>query len=559
MRFKTRQRKPKGSRRPLRLVGAGLSAALAGGASWQVVRLDRPGIAILILAASLAVPAGLLARCWWQRTPFDIPARLPRHLSTSARVRWLERPFLGWSRTWYGWERWAMGTFEDSVGVIGPPRVSKTLSAGVPQVLLWGGPLVSIAPKPDVFRASAGRRRQLTDRHGGQLLVYAPTEDGLVEGLQPCHFSPADSKDPTTIKLRIASWQEAAKTSLGVENANHWQTGGARILRGLFLACAHHRVRPGDFALVRSWLARRQLEEPIQILRGLHSYAGDQWAAELDGVRRMEGSKERDGFFSAAEVTVDATSAPNVLRSTDRTDFDPERFLLTRSTLYVVSPTEHQRSIAPLLAMLVQDLVHTAYRLHREGRLPARLLLALDDLANCCPLPQLESICSQGGGQGVNVCWSLQSLAQLRDPAAYGEEQAEAIWSATRCKLVFGGLSDERSLARLAELIQLERVHQRQHGQDGKVIHSESWRPLLTAAQLREVPDRWALLLYLNQPPRMLRQPLALNCRQFRALMKPLAEPKGQVKKTGMPARGWRRALTPLFALLLALLAGERF
>ncbi len=527
----SRERRPKGSRRKLPLLLAvfmGLLALMVLG----LAPARGAGLRFLVAALLLAVISVPLGWIYWHRTPFDISARVPWRLSMWPKRGWYQRPFLGWSEGFLGEPRWAMGTEEDSVGVVGPPRVNKTLGSGIPQVLLWGGPLVSIAPKPQVFRATAAHRRPLAEKYvGGRVMIYAPTEDGRIEGLKPIHFSPSGSRDPNVVKLRVASWIEAAKTGKDVENADHWRTGAARILRGLFLASAHHRVRPGDFTLVREWLGRRRLEEPIQILRDLRTFAGDQWANELEGVLKTP-ERERGSFFSSAETTIEATSNPNVLRSTTATDFDPEEFLETRSSLYVVSPTEHQKAIAPLLSMLVETIVHTAYRMHREGRLEARLLLSLDDLANCCPLPQLESICSQGGGQGVNVAWSLQSLAQLRDH--FGVEAAEAIWSATRCKVVFGGLIDEQSLDRLSGVIREERVRTRGETETDKgrrrSVH-ESWRRRLSPGQLREIPDGWALLIYLNQEPRMLRQPLAFKRRHFRAAMLPWSVAERQLEE----------------------------
>jgi type IV secretory pathway TraG/TraD family ATPase VirD4 len=297
-------------------------------------------------------------------------------------------------------------------------------------------------------------------------------------------------------------------------------------------------VRPGNFRLVRSWLSGRDLSEPIAILRQLNTAAGDSWADELEGIQVSPAEREREGFFSSAMTTIAATSNPIVLRSTEASELDAERFLLSRSTLYIVSPTEHQRAVAPLISMLIDTLVRTAYRLHREGRLPARFGIAADDLANVAPLPSLESIISQGRGQGVNVFWSLQSLAQLRDH--YGIEAAEAIWSATRCMIVFGGLSDQQSLDRLSGLIPEERVQAPAESETEKgnqASHHTVWRPLLSAAQLREIPDGWSLLLYLNLPPRMLRQPLAVKRYQLRRHMEawspanaeaPLAQPAAE-------------------------------
>jgi hypothetical protein len=42
-----------------------------------------------------------------------------------------------------------------------------------------------------------------------------------------------------------------------------------------------------------------------------------------------------------------------------------------------------------------------------------------------------------------------------------------------------------------------------------------SWRRLLSAAQLRQIPNGWAVLIYLNEAPRMLREPLAAKRHQF--------------------------------------------
>ncbi|MBJ7601203.1 MAG: type IV secretory system conjugative DNA transfer family protein [Candidatus Dormibacteraeota bacterium] len=469
---------------------------------------------------------------------------MPRRLSVRARVRWYERVFLGWTEGWFGGPRFAFGLTEDSVGVVGPTRVNKTAGIGIPQVLMWGGPLISLAPKPQMFRDTAARRRELAKIQGGHVLIYAPTVRGRVEGVVPVRFSPAGATDPTEITLRVDSWTEAAGTGKNVENSDHWREGAKRLLRGLFLACAHHPRQAGDFTVVHEWLSAglaegpldsHPLQEPIGILRGLSilkgdKYAADHWASELEGVLGATGN-ERRGFFSAAMTTVAAVSNPAVLRSTEATDFDAEEFLLSGSSLYIVSPTEHQRAVAPLLSMLIQSIVHTAYRLHGEGRLPHRLLLSLDDLANCAPLPQLESIISQGGGQGVNVAWNLQSLAQ--NELNYGAAAAKAIWNATRCKIGFGGLDSESGADSMSAAIGDERVVVAGQSETEKGPRGSKhvyWRRLLSPSQLREIPDGWALLLYHNLPVRMLREPLAAKRHQMSRHMKPWAVAEAELE-----------------------------
>jgi type IV secretion system protein VirD4 len=501
----SRERKPKGSRRALPLVGAVAAAGAASWAGWVAPAAAQRGLALWILGVALAVCAGLLVRCWWARRPFDLPAPYWR-MTTLARCCWREQLFLGWRNSY----RWVFASPEDSAGVVGPPRVNKTGGLGVAQLLLWGGPAVSVAPKPEMLRLTAGRRERRARTFGGQIFVYAPTETGLVEGMRSVSFSPSSSKDPAEVTLRVESWMEAAKTAEGVSDRGHFRAGAGTLLRGTFLASGHHRRQPGDFRLVRRWLAKRDASEAIAILKGVPGGTGLEWAGELEAIQSSPAEREREGFFSMAMTTIQATSNPAVLASMARTDLDFEEFLLSRSTLYVPINTEHQRMVAPLISMLSDTLVRTAYRMHREGRLWTRLLLSLDDLANCAPLPGLESVISQGGGQGVNVAWSLQSLAQLRDH--YGAEQAEAIWSATRCKEVFGGLGDEQSLERLSTAIGDERVvapgeSATSEGRRGS--KHTTWRRLLAPSQLREIPDRWVVLLYLNRRVATVRAPLA--------------------------------------------------
>ena len=83
-------------------------------------------------------------------------------------------------------------------------------------------------------------------------------------------------------------------------------------------------------------------------------------------------------------------------------------------------------------------------------------MLSLDELANIAPLPELESILSQGAGQGVTISWAAQSLAQVRH--RWGREAADAIWSASTARVIFGGLASEQDLTALEKLIGEQQV-----------------------------------------------------------------------------------------------------
>jgi type IV secretory pathway TraG/TraD family ATPase VirD4 len=231
-----------------------------------------------------------------------------------------------------------------------------------------------------------------------------------------------------------------------VEDGDHWRAGAASVLRGYFHAAA---LSGRGMPAVLEWLAHQEVVEPALMLRRSRAAAGQPWAVELEGLLSI-GDRERGSFYSTARNSLAALANPVVLGSCVTSDIDLDEFLRSRSSLYVVSPTSHQASVAPLVAGLIEAIVERAYRLSASGELPAPLLLSLDEVANIAPLPSLGSIISQGASQGVVVSWAAQSLAQLR--ARYGEEVARACWSASRARIVFGGLADARDLEDISTL-----------------------------------------------------------------------------------------------------------
>src|SRR5262252_5380365 len=98
-------------------------------------------IAELVLSLTFAGLLLGLARWSLSTGPYKLPRLLPWRLVGRARVTWRERPFFGWGRDWFGLARFALGTNEDSVGIVGPPRVGKTAGILIPQALIWRGPL----------------------------------------------------------------------------------------------------------------------------------------------------------------------------------------------------------------------------------------------------------------------------------------------------------------------------------------------------------------------------------------------------------------------------------
>jgi type IV secretory pathway TraG/TraD family ATPase VirD4 len=140
----------------------------------------------------------------------------------------------------------------------------------------------------------------------------------------------------------------------------------------------------------------------------------------------------------------------------------------------------------------VEELVHATYDRHVGG---ARLLLALDELANVAPLPRLASIVSEGGGQGVLTLACLQDLSQAR--SRWGAS-AEGFLSLFPTTLVLPGIADRATLEMLRHLAgrELTPSPSVQRDRRGRALsHSTSWveRDRVTMSELAQGREGRAL------------------------------------------------------------------
>ena len=77
------------------------------------------------------------------------------------------------------------------------------------------------------------------------------------------------------------------------------------------------------------------------------------------------------------------------------------------------------------------------------------MVLALDEVANIAPIPDLPSLISEGGGQGVVTLACLQDLSQAR---TRWPEHADGFPSLFGCTVVLPGIGDVRTLEALSSL-----------------------------------------------------------------------------------------------------------
>jgi len=344
---------------------------------------------------------------------------------------------------------------EQAVLVLGPPRSGKTSSIVVPTVLGAPGAVVSTSTKPDVLRATASARRR-----SGPCLLYDPS--GTVElprGVEPVRWSPVQSCAEWDDALLVArSLVGAASRAPGGHGgavpagADHWTERAEALLAPALHAAA---LDGSDLATVLSWVDRRQLGPALSVLDG----AGATRAGDLLAGIAATDAREQSGIWSTASGVLGAYRSQAALATTRSPDFDARAFCDSSATLFVCATGRHQALAAPLVVGLLTDVRGAAYaRSARGAGNGSPVVLALDEVANIAPIPDLPAMVSEGAGQGVLTLACLQDLSQAR--GRWGSA-AEGFLSLFGTTVVLPGIGDVRTLEALSLLAGEEEVRVR--------------------------------------------------------------------------------------------------
>jgi type IV secretion system protein VirD4 len=334
---------------------------------------------------------------------------------------------------------------EQAVLVLGPPRSGKTSGLVVPTVLGAPGAVVSTSTKPDVLRATV-RSRQ---RHGSCFL-YDPS--GTVEapdGVIPVRWSPVAGCLRWDDALLVAGGLVGSTRPSGgrSDGANdHWTERAQALLGPVLHAAALEGV---ELATVLSWIDRRQATAALGILdREGAVIAGDLLAGIL-----ATDEREQSGIWSTASGVLAAYRSEAALATTVAPDFNSATFCDSSSTLYICATGRHQALAAPLVVGILTDIRAAAYAQAADASTRAQdrvpVVLALDEVANIAPVPDLPAMVSEGGSQGVVTLACLQDLSQARGRWGTAADGFLSLFGTT---VVLPGIGDVRTLEALSTL-----------------------------------------------------------------------------------------------------------
>jgi hypothetical protein len=335
---------------------------------------------------------------------------------------------------------WRQAGAEQSVMILGPPRSGKTSSFIIPNVLAANGAVVATSTKPDVLDATRNARQEL-----GTVHLFDPTASVADRpGVHRVRWSPLQ---------RCTSWRAAQSTARALVLAgatasgasDHWHERAQALLAPLLHAAA---LEGADMRTVLTWVDRHQALPAQQILATEPTGADPVARHLLDGITTTD-ERELSGIWSTTSGALGGFRSAEALEATCRPDFDVDAFVSSSDALYIAAPAHHQALVAPLVVGLLDDVRHATYRwsASARSRSAAPVLLALDELANIAPLPDLPSMISEGGGQGLVTLACFQDLSQARHR---WPTQADGFPSLFGTTVVLPGIGDTRTLEALS-------------------------------------------------------------------------------------------------------------
>jgi type IV secretion system protein VirD4 len=347
----------------------------------------------------------------------------------------------------------AWGRPEQAVLVLGPPRSGKTSSVVIPSVLAAPGAVLSTSTKPDVLRSTVSARARI-----GPCFLYDPS--GTVDppsNVERLRWSPVRhgaSWDDALLVARgmVGAGRSDAAINRAASSSDHFHERAEALLATVLHAAS---LDGAQMKTVLSWVDRRLAAPALGVL----DRHGATIAADLlAGIAATE-AREQSGIWSTASGVLAAYRSRAALSTTEAPDFDAVEFCNSSATLYVAATGRHQALVAPLVVGLLTD-VRSALYARQAARSPgderlAPVVLALDEVANIAPLPDLPTMVSEGGGQGLLTLACLQDLSQAR--SRWGTA-ADGLLSLFGTTIILPGIADVRTLEALSALAGEEEV-----------------------------------------------------------------------------------------------------
>jgi hypothetical protein len=402
---------------------------------------------------------------------------------------------VGWQRIW--------SPVEDVTLRIGGPRTGKTGEVAG-RILDAPGAVIATSTRTDLIELTGQCRASK-----GPVRVFNPS--GLSGLASTVTFDPLSGCTEPAVATARAADLLAGVTAPGRGGDMEFWTGQARRV----LACLLHAAALGEASMrdVLAWVADPDTAS-TDVQRFLRRSPEPGYSADA---LQFLGTNERTRSSICATImpALGWLTDPDAAAAASSGAFDVAELLDSCGAVYMLGAEDTQ--VGPLVTALTGHIARQARKIASRcpgGRLDPPLTLALDEAALICPIP-LDNWTADMGGRGVTIHIAAQSRAQLRN--RWGDTGAAAILNNAATLLVFGGSRDPDDLAAYSTLTG-ERDEEVPSFDEHGELHTTSLRrvPVLSAAQIAQLPARHVVIIRRGMPPAIGRVQMAWKRRDVR-------------------------------------------
>lgn len=392
---------------------------------------------------------------------------------------------------------------QEHVMLYAPTRTGKGVGVVIPNLLTWPGSVVVLDVKRENWEATAGFRAD----HGQAVHLFDPLDaQGRTSRYNP--LGHIDRSDPAAILdelQRISAmlfphppnadpfWAESARTGFVGVGAYLAETPE----RPLTLGALYAELTAGDPRTRFPALIARRREDGRPLSLGCVRALTDFTSASENTFASV-----RQSLTAKLNLWLN----PRVCAATAASDFDLSALRSRRTSIYLAASPDNLIRLAPLYALLFQQLVDRSCRERpAPERHPHQVLVLLDEFARLGHAEVLAKAFAYVAGYGLRLLPVLQSPAQLR--AEYGADVTEEILANCAVEIAFA--PKELRLAReLSERLGDTTVRSPSRSRPSglsrgqrSVSESEQRRPLLLPQELTQMPETDLIVLKAGIPP----------------------------------------------------------
>ena len=377
---------------------------------------------------------------------------------------------------WCPWDRTA--------GVIGPQGSGKTLDLLTPALIHAPGAALVTLTKPDDLLLSLPER----SKDGRPCVVLDPF--GIVPGLPELVWDPIAG----CVDRMVAERHAAALTGKTLDE-------------------------------LLAWVARPlATSQPEEILRR-HPHSDPLWAGLLTGALRGDERTSANTITTVQQAMslffqddIRRRCVPSQRRPATRV----AHVIRALGTIYLLGREDPYASASPLMTAVAEHVLDTALQQANSsphGRPCPPMLACLDELPSTAPLPTLRTRMANERALGLSFIYAAQTFRQLA--AIFGEQEARALMGLTNVLVWFGGSKDvsfNQEVSDLVGRVRVPRSSWQMGGGRGRTIHSEEI-PILRPEELRQLPDKRALVIAENARPIVAQLHRCIEGREGRRLL----------------------------------------